>query len=70
MTVLDATYYTTAADREQMITAIQVPLRNGDTMYVTNVMTLGDAIVASAIFLLLAFMVLKWLLDLAWRRRS
>ncbi|AIQ15260.1 hypothetical protein PDUR_27910 (plasmid) [Paenibacillus durus] len=67
-TVSGDTYYSTDADRMYEITAVKVPMRNGDSFYLTNTMTLGDAIVASSVFLLLAFLVLKWLLNSVWRR--
>lgn len=67
-TVSESTYFLTEAERMNMITAIKIPMRNGDSFYFVNQMTLGDAIVASAIFLLLAFLVLQWLLNMVWRR--
>ncbi|MBY9082614.1 hypothetical protein KIH86_04290 [Paenibacillus sp. HN-1] len=67
-TVSEMTYYTTEAERMNTITAIQIPMRNGDTIYFLNQITLGEALVAVSIFLLLAFHVLKWLLNMAWRR--
>ncbi|MEK5090505.1 hypothetical protein MKY98_26925 [Paenibacillus sp. FSL M8-0228] len=51
--------------REQTL----VELPNGNFIAFSSEMTLGDAIVASSIFLLIAFLVLKWLLDTAWGRR-
>lgn len=71
------TTYMTAAEQMDTITAImleekashvEVSLPNGDSFYFSNKMTLGDAIVASSIFLLLAFLVIKWLLDKVWGR--
>lgn len=76
-TVYSATYMT-AAEQMDTITAImleekaqkiEVPMRNGDSFYFINTMTLGDALVTSSIFLLLVFMVLKWFLDTVWKRR-
>ena len=76
-TVSIATYMT-AAEQMDTITAImleekaqkmEIPMRNGDSFYFINTMTLGDALVASSVFLLLTFMVLKWFLDTIWKRR-
>ncbi|MDN4081318.1 hypothetical protein QYF52_25670 [Paenibacillus polymyxa] len=51
--------------REQTL----VELPNGNFIAFSSEMTLGDAVVASSIFLLIAFLVLKWLLDTAWGRK-
>lgn len=51
------------------MTALEVPMRNGDSFYFINSLTLGDALVASSVFLLLAFLVTQWLLNSVWRRR-
>ncbi|MFK4475792.1 hypothetical protein ABH897_005592 [Paenibacillus sp. RC73] len=45
-----------------------VELPNGNFIAVSNEMTIGDMLVAAAIFLLLAFQVLKWLLKMAFGR--
>jgi hypothetical protein len=51
------------------MTALEVPMRNGDSFYFINSLTLGDALIASSVFLLLAFLILQWLLNSVWRRR-
>lgn len=83
MTVVSSTYeigsttYMTAAEQMDTITAYvlkdeirhtEVTLLNGDSLTFVSTMTVGDAIVAASMFLLLAFMVLKWLLETVWRR--
>lgn len=83
MTVVSSTYeigsttYMTAAEQMDTITAYvlkdeirhtEVTLLNGDSLTFVSTMTVGDAIVAASMFLLLAFLVLKWLLETVWRR--
>jgi uncharacterized protein (DUF2062 family) len=83
MTVVSSTYeigsttYMTAAEQMDTITAYvlkdeirhtEVNLLNGDSLTFVSTMTVGDAIVAASMFLLLAFLVLKWLLETVWRR--
>lgn len=46
-----------------------VVLPNGSSFNFAYQMTLGDALVSSGIFLILAFLVLKWLLTTVWGRR-
>lgn len=69
MSVTESTYYTTGADMANMINSVKIPMRNGDSLYFVNTVTLGDALIVSAVFLLLAFLVLQWLLNTVWRRR-
>lgn len=45
-----------------------VTLPNGSEFDFVAKVTLGDALITVAIFLLLAFFVVKWLLDEVWRR--
>lgn len=48
----------------------EVVLPNGSSFNFAYQMTLGDALIASGIFLLVAFLVLKWLLNAVWERRG
>lgn len=74
---IGSTTYMTSAEQMDSITAyvlqdearhMDITLLNGDKLTFVSTMTVGDAIVAASMFLLLAFMVLKWLLETVWRR--
>lgn len=47
-----------------------IVLPNGSSFNFAHQLTLGDILVSSALFLLLAFQVLKWLLNTVWERRG
>lgn len=47
-----------------------VVLPNGTSFNFAHQLTLGDLLVSSAIFLLVAFQVIKWLLNTLWERRA
>lgn len=46
-----------------------VSLPNGTSFNFAHQVTLGDLLIASGIFLLVAFLVLKWLLTSVWERK-
>lgn len=62
--LLDAQAYGAYANVDTVV------LPNGSSFNFAHQLTLGDLIIASGIFLLLAFQVLKWLLNSVWERRG
>ncbi|GBK66284.1 hypothetical protein PbDSM24746_62880 [Paenibacillus macerans] len=51
---------------DQHKTLVELP--NGTSFVLVSKVTVGEALIASAVFLLLSFQVLKWLLNHVWRR--
>lgn len=54
--------------KEPETVSSQVYLRNGDQFEFLNQVTLGESLIAAGIFLVLSFQVIKWILDLAWKK--